>query len=198
MLKLIPDRQLPSTVNFSTIDSLKENSPTILCIWWQRLIKESQSHLRRFFHFFKNFGWGRVLSLSPPFWICHYLPGVLGEFFPTSSTGDVTPDIAEDNWERGWKFLSSPNKLKNKSKKSRWSRDISTNSALTSSNSRIKPKTYRLCVPNLVPTKATLGHSWASRILYFALRRTNQPPTPLLLRKIICKQSKSETNLTSS
>ena len=47
-----------------------------------------------------------------------------------------------------------------------------TNSALTSSNSRIKPKTYRLCVPNLVPKISTLGHSWASRILYFALCRS--------------------------
>ena len=40
-----------------------------------------------------------------------------------------------------------------------------TNSALTLSNSRIKPKTYRLCVRNLVPKKATLRHSRAPRIL---------------------------------
>ena len=44
------------------------------------------------------------------------------------------------------KILSSSKKLKNKSKKSKWSR---TNSALTSSNSRIKPQTYWLCVLNL-------------------------------------------------
>ena len=50
-------------------------------------------------------------------------------------------------------ILSSLNRLKNKSKKSKWSQDISTRSALTSSNGRIKPKTYRLCVPNLVPKK---------------------------------------------
>ena len=29
-------------------------------------------------------------------------------------------------------------------------------------------------MPNLVPEKASLGHSWASRILYFALRRSNK------------------------
>ena len=64
-------------------------------------------------------------------------------------------------------ILSSSNNLKIKSKKSKWSRDVSqTNLALTSSNSQIKPKTYRLCVPKLVPKKATLEHSRASRILY--------------------------------
>ena len=35
------------------------------------------------------------------------------------------------------------------------------------SNSRIKAKIYRLCVPNLVPKMSTLIHSWASRIRYF-------------------------------
>ena len=76
----MPDKQLPSTVNFSTIDSLKENSPTTLCIWWQTLIKESQPISDAFFHFFKNFGWSRILGLAPSFWIWHYLPGVLSEF----------------------------------------------------------------------------------------------------------------------
>ena len=38
----------------------------------------------------------------------------------------------------------------------------------------IKPKTYRLCVANLVPKISTLIHSWASRILYLALRRRNE------------------------
>ena len=61
-------------------DSLKENSPTSLCIWWQTLIKESQPISDAFFHFFNNLGWSRILGLKPPFWICHYLPGVLGEF----------------------------------------------------------------------------------------------------------------------
>ena len=36
---------------------------------------------------------------------------------------------------------------------------IRTKPALTSSNNRIKPKTYKLCVPNLVPKKVILGHS---------------------------------------
>ena len=49
-----------------------------------------------------------------------------------------------------------------------------TNSALASSKIRIKTKTYRFCLPNLVPKKAFLGHSWASRMLYFALRRSNK------------------------
>ena len=35
-------------------DSLKENSPTSLCIWWQTLIKESQPISDAFFHFFEN------------------------------------------------------------------------------------------------------------------------------------------------
>ena len=61
-------------------DSSKEISPTSLCIWWQTLIKESQPLSDAFFHFFKNLGWSRILGLTPPFWICHYLPGVLGEF----------------------------------------------------------------------------------------------------------------------
>ena len=62
-------------------DCFKEISPTSLCIWWQTLIKESQPISDAFFHFFKNLGWSRILGLTPPFWICHYLPGVLGEFF---------------------------------------------------------------------------------------------------------------------
>ena len=57
---------------------MKENSPTALsCIWWQTLIRESRPISDAFFHFFKNFGWSRILSLAPPFRICHYLPGVL-------------------------------------------------------------------------------------------------------------------------
>ena len=71
-------------------------------------------------------------------------------------------------------ILSSSSILWNKFKKSKWSRYVSqTNLALTWSKSWIKPKTYRLCVPNLVPRKATLGHSWASRILNFVLRLSN-------------------------
>ena len=29
----------------------------------------------------------------------------IDEFFPTSLTGDVTSEIAEDDWERRWDFL---------------------------------------------------------------------------------------------
>ena len=47
-------------------------------------------------------------------------------------------------------ILSSSSILYNKFKKSKWSRDVSqTNLALTWSKSWIKPKTYRLCMPNL-------------------------------------------------
>ena len=38
-----------------------------------------------------------------------------------------------------------------------------------SSNKRLRPKTHELWVPNLVPKKATLGHSWALWILYMVL-----------------------------
>ena len=51
-------------------DSLQENSPTTLCIWWQTLIKESQpisDAFFFFFHFFKNFGWSRILGLRHHF-----------------------------------------------------------------------------------------------------------------------------------
>ena len=33
---------------------------------------------------------------------------------------------------------------------------------------------YRLCMPNLVPKMSSLIHSWASWILYFALRQSNK------------------------
>ena len=87
-----------SSIGYALNNSLKEISPTSLCIWWQTLIKESQPISDAFFHFFKNLGWSRILGLTPPFWICHYLPGVLGEFSRQFSK------IAEDNWERGWCF----------------------------------------------------------------------------------------------
>ena len=54
-------------------------------------------------------------------------------------------------------ILCSSKKVKNKSK-NRSDLEISpTNSALTSSNSRIRSKTYRLCVPNLVKKKSFLS-----------------------------------------
>ena len=45
-------------------DSLKENSPSSLGIWWQTLIKESQPISDAFFHFFKNLGWSRILGAA--------------------------------------------------------------------------------------------------------------------------------------
>ena len=48
-----------------------------------------------------------------------------------------------------------------------------TCSTLTSLKSRLKTKTYGLCVPKLVPKKATLELSWALRILYLAHRPSN-------------------------
>ena len=62
-----------------------------------------------------------------------------------------------------------------------------TNSALTSSNSRIKANTYRLRVPNLVPKISTLIHSWASRILYFAFRRSKKSKATVLPAVIACR-----------
>ena len=89
-------------------DSLKEISPTSLCIWWQTLIKESQPISDAFFHFFKNLGWSRILGAA-------ILDLALfarrpRRIFPTSLTGDVTSEIAEDDWERGCVFgcVSSP------------------------------------------------------------------------------------------
>ena len=32
-------------------------------------------------------------------------PSAIDEFFPTSLTGGVTSEIAEDDWERRWDFL---------------------------------------------------------------------------------------------
>ena len=48
-----------------------------------------------------------------------------------------------------------------------------TNSTLTSLKSRLETKTNGLCVPKLVPKKATLEHSWPLRILYLAHRPSN-------------------------
>ena len=46
--------------------------------------------------------------------------------------------------------VQTPRKSKRMNQRNRRDLEISrTNSALTSSNSRIKPKTYKLCVPNL-------------------------------------------------
>ena len=87
-------------------DSLKEISPTSLCIWWQTLIKESQPVSDDFFHFFKNLGWSRILGLT-----LRLDAAILDlplfarrprRIFPTSLTGDVTSEIAEDDWKRGW------------------------------------------------------------------------------------------------
>ena len=58
-------------------------------------------------------------------------------------------------------ILSSSNKLKNKSRNRIDLETSRTNSAVTLSDSRIKPKTYRLIisVPNLAPKISLLIHS---------------------------------------
>ena len=77
----------------------------------KRWLKNSNLFPTLFFHFFKNLGWSRILGLAPPFWNCRYLPGVPGEFFPTSLTGDVTSEIAEDDWEQGYDCICRKWKL---------------------------------------------------------------------------------------
>ena len=88
----------------------------------------------------------------------------------------------------GCRWVSSnPRQAKNnnyfflkKNKRTRSDLEISqTNSALLSSNNRLTPKTYGLCVFNLVPKKATLGHSWALWILYMVLQRSKNYNTNL-------------------
>ena len=83
---------------------LERTSPTTLCIWWQTLIKESQPTSDVFFRFFSSsrilaevaFLAGAAISDLPLF------ARRPRRIFPTSLTDDVTSQIAEDDWERGW------------------------------------------------------------------------------------------------
>ena len=92
-------------------DSLKENSPTSLCIWWQKLIKESQPISDAFFpclqeFWLKSHSWLGAAILDLPLFARRPR-----RTFPTSLTVDVTSEIAEDDWERGWEhsFSGRPN-----------------------------------------------------------------------------------------
>ena len=65
------------------------------------------TYFQRFFHFFKKLVWSRSLGLAPPFWICHYLPGVLGEF--SRQAWQVTSHPKSEHPRADYEYHCRPN-----------------------------------------------------------------------------------------